>query len=275
MHPFFGPVLGILGHGNLTGVGEALEVQARDVPFIPMRNEQAMVHTAVAYAWRHRRTRALACTTSVGPGATNLVTGAALATINRLPVLLLPADVFASRRVRPVLQQLERPDSQAVSVNDALRSVSRYWDRIERPEQLLAALPAAMVTLTSPSATGAVTLALPEDVQTEAFDVPTEFLEPRTWPMRRPEPSPDEVGWLAAALAAASQPMIVAGGGVRYSAAEAELAALAEKAGIPVAETQAGKGSLPWGHPLNLGPLGVTGGSAANRYAATSDAVLC
>jgi 3D-(3,5/4)-trihydroxycyclohexane-1,2-dione acylhydrolase (decyclizing) len=273
VEPLFGGILGILGHGNLAGIGEALESDDA-LRFIPARNEQAMVHVAVGYAWRHRRRKVLACTTSVGPGATNLVTGAALATINRLPVLLLPGDVFATRRVQPVLQQLEIPASPGVTVNDSLRAVSRYWDRIERPEQLLTALPAAMRILTSPTSTGAVTLALPEDVQVEAMDVPDHFLEPRTWRIDRAEPSAASVADLAGAISDASRPLIVAGGGIRYSAAEEALSAATEAYGVPVVETQAGKGSLAWDHAWNLGPIGVTGAPAANAYAAQADLVL-
>jgi 3D-(3,5/4)-trihydroxycyclohexane-1,2-dione acylhydrolase (decyclizing) len=272
--PFFGPLLGILGHGNVGGLGEALEAAQDRTRFISMRNEQAMVHAAAAYAWRKRRLGALACTSSVGPGATNMVTGAAGATINRLPVLLLPGDVFARRHVRPLLQQLEMPGSQLASVNDTLRAVSRYWDRIERPEQLLAALPEAMRVLTSVAETGAVTLCLPQDTQAEAFDVPADFLEPRSWRVARPEPEPELVAEVARLLGAARRPLIVAGGGVRYSAAEAELAAFAERHAIPVAETQAGKGTLAWDHPFNLGAIGATGGLAANRWAREADLII-
>jgi 3D-(3,5/4)-trihydroxycyclohexane-1,2-dione acylhydrolase (decyclizing) len=272
--PFFGPVMGILGHGNVGGIGEALEAAQDRVRFITVRNEQAMVHAAAAYAWRRRRLGALACTSSVGPGATNMVTGAAGATINRLPVLLLPGDVFARRNVRPLLQQLEMPGSQLASVNDTFRPVSRFWDRIERPEQLLASMPEAMRVLTSVVETGAVTICLPQDSQAEAFDVPAAFLEPRTWRVARPEPEPGLVAEMADLLRAASQPLIICGGGVRYSAAEEELARFAEAHGVPVAETQAGKGSLRWDHPLNLGPIGATGGLAANRWAREADLVI-
>ena len=272
--PFFGPMLGIFGHGNVGGVGEALEANQDRVRFIPVRNEQAMVHAAAAYAWKHRRLRALACTTSVGPGATNMVTGAAGATINRLPVLLLPGDVFADRHARPLLQQLESRGAHQTSVNDALRPVSRYWDRIDRPEQVLGALPEAMRVLTSPAETGAVTICLPEDTQAEAFDVPTRFLEPRTWHVPRQVPEPALVEEVARLIASARRPMIVAGGGVRYSEAETELAEFASAFAIPVVETQAGKGTLSWDHPFNLGPIGATGGSAANRYALEADLVI-
>ena len=272
--PFFGPVLGIFGHGNVGGIGEALESAQDRVRFIPVRNEQAAVHAAAAYAWQKRRLGALVCTTSVGPGATNLVTGAAGATINRLPVLLLPGDVFARRSVRPLLQQLETGGSPGVTVNDALRPVSRYWDRVERPEQLLAILPEAMRVLTSPAETGAVTICLPQDTQVEAYDWPRAFLEPRTWHVPRAEPEPALVDEAARLIVNASRPMIVAGGGVRYSAAEAELGRLAREFAVPIAETQAGKGSLAWDHPFNLGPVGATGGLAANRYAREADLVI-
>jgi 3D-(3,5/4)-trihydroxycyclohexane-1,2-dione acylhydrolase (decyclizing) len=272
--PFFGPLLGILGHGNLGGLGEALEAAQDRLRFIPVRNEQAMVHTAAAYAWRRRRLGALACTASVGPGATNMITGAAGATINRLPVLLLPGDVFARRHVRPLLQQLEMPGGQMATVNDAFRPVSRYWDRIDRPEQILAAMPEAMRVLTSPIETGAVTICLPQDSQAEAFDVPIDFLEPRSWRVARPEPEPELVDRLVELIHGARQPLIVAGGGVRYAAAEEELAAFVERHVIPVAETQAGKGSLAWDHPMNIGPIGATGGFAANRWARGADLVI-
>ena len=267
-------MLGIFGHGNVGGIGEALEACQERVRFIPFRNEQAMVHTAAGYAWMKRRLGALACTTSIGPGATNLVTGAAGATINRLPVLLLPGDIFASRRVRPVLQQLEGIGDQGELVNDTLRPVSRFWDRIERPEQLMASLPEAMRVLTSPAETGAVTLALPQDTQAEAFDYPASFLAERVWHVARPEAEPAAMARLIELIAASDRPMIVAGGGVRYSEAEDALADFAQAFGIPVVETQAGKGSLRWDHPMNLGATGATGGLAANRYSATADLVI-
>lgn len=272
--PFFGGVWGIFGHGNVAGLGEALEAARGRLVYRQARNEQAMVHAATAYAKRNDRLRAYACTTSVGPGATNLVTGAATATVNRLPVLLLPGDVFATRRVRPVLQQLERPEAGDVSANDTLRPVSRYWDRIERPEQLLDALPAALRVLTSPVETGAVTVALPQDVQVEAFDWPAAFLEPRIWHIPRARPDAAALGRAVATIARAKRPLVVAGGGVLYSQAEAALAALAERFGLPVAETQAGKGALAWDHPWNVGPLGPNGGLAANRLAREADLVL-
>jgi 3D-(3,5/4)-trihydroxycyclohexane-1,2-dione acylhydrolase (decyclizing) len=273
-HPFFAGIFGIFGHGNVAGLGEALEAAGDRFRYHQARNEQGMVHAATAFAKRHRRLRAMACTTSIGPGATNLVTGAAAATVNRLPVLLLPGDLFASRRVRPVLQQLESAQSEDVSVNDTLRPVSRYWDRINRPEQLISALPAAMRVLVSPADTGAVTLALPQDVQAEAFDFPIELFEPRTHHVARARADAAALARAAEALASSERPLIVAGGGVIYSDASATLDAFARRFGLPVAETQAGKGSLPWDHPFQVGPIGVTGGSAANRLARDTDLVL-
>jgi 3D-(3,5/4)-trihydroxycyclohexane-1,2-dione acylhydrolase (decyclizing) len=271
---FFEGVFGIFGHGNVAGMGEALEGAQDRVRYYQARNEQAMVHVAAAFAKQHRRLRTFACTTSIGPGATNLVTGAATATVNRLPVLLLPGDRFATRRVAPVLQQLERPDAADVSVNDTLRPVSRWFDRIERAEQLVHALPAAMRVLTSPAETGAVTIALPQDVQAEAWDVPAELLEPRVWAIPRARPDRDAVTRAVELLAASKRPMIVAGGGVRYSDASEALDAFARRFGIPVTETQAGKGSLPWDHPLALGAVGASGGSAGNHAAYDADLVL-
>ncbi len=273
-HRFFGGMWGIFGHGNVAGLGEALEWRQDQFRYHQARNEQAMVHAAVAFAKQSRRLRAYACTTSIGPGATNMLTGAAAATVNRLPVLLLPGDTFASRRVMPVLQQLERPETQDVSVNDAFRPLSRYWDRITRPEQLLTALPAAMRVLTSPADTGAVTIALPQDVQAEALDVPVSFLEPRVHQVARPRPDRDALRRAAGLLAGAARPLIVAGGGILYSDASEALTTLAELFGIPVAETQAGKGALAWSAAMNVGPIGVTGGLAANRLARDADVVL-
>jgi 3D-(3,5/4)-trihydroxycyclohexane-1,2-dione acylhydrolase (decyclizing) len=268
-------MMGIFGHGNVAGLGQALDEHGgRDLPYLQPKNEQAMVHTAAAFAKARRRLGTYACTTSVGPGATNMVTGAATATINRLPVLLLPGDVFANRLPAPVLQQLESPPSQDTSVNDCFRPVSRYWDRINRPEQLLAALPEAMRVLTDPAETGAVTLALPQDVQAEAYEYPAHFFDTRVYVVARPRPDAQAVASAAALVRAAQRPLIVAGGGVYYSEAEAALLALAEATGIPVAVTQAGKGTLPDDHARCLGALGVTGTSAANRLAADSDLVL-
>src|SRR3954471_12082928 len=239
---FIAGVFGIFGHGNVAGLGEALEAEVvahgtDAIRYIQARNEQGMVHAAAAYAKQLRRLRTFACTSSIGPGATNMVTGAAMATVNRLPVLLLPGDLFATRRVTPVLQQLERPESQNVSVNDALRPVSRYWDRIDRPEQLITALPGAFRVLTSPTETGAVTLALPQDVQAEAFDFPAQLFEERVWSVPRARPDHRSLERAADLVMAAKRPMIVCGGGVLYSEAESVLAAFAERFGIPVAET--------------------------------------
>jgi len=264
---------GIFGHGNVAGIGQAL-YQDRDLSYHQAGNEQSMVHTAAGFARMRNRLSTLACTSSIGPGATNMVTGAALATINRLPVLLLPGDVFASRAPDPVLQQLEVPWRGEVSVNDAFQPVSRYWDRITRPEQLIPAALQAMRVLTSPADTGAVTLALPQDVQAEAFDYPVEFLARRVWHVPRPQPDLGAFARAAAMVRAARRPLIVAGGGVIYSDATRELAAFVEKSGIPVGETQAGKGSLPWDHPLCLGAVGVTGTAAANRIARQADLVI-
>ncbi len=270
----FAGMFGIFGHGNVTGIGQALEEVGDDLTYHRPQNEQAMVHTAAAYARMKNRLQMYACTSSIGPGATNMITGAALATVNRLPVLLLPGDIFANRVPHPVLQQLEYPLSQDMSVNDAFRPVSKYWDRIYRPEQLISALPEAMRVLTDPAETGAVTLALPEDVQTEAFDFPTALFERRVWNIRRPAPVDEDLAAAAGLIAAASNPLIVAGGGVIYSEASEALDAFATGFGIPVAETQAGKGVLPWNHPWNIGPIGAAGGLAANRIARDADLVI-
>ncbi len=267
-------VFGIFGHGNVTGIGQALEEYGADLPFYRPQNEQAMVHTAAAYAKMTNRLQTFACTTSVGPGATNMLTGAALATVNRLPVLLLPGDTFANRIPHPVLQQLESPYSQDMSVNDAFRPLSRFWDRISRPAQLLSSLPEAMRVLTDPAETGAVTIALPEDVQAEAYDFPTSLFEKRVWKIRRPVPEREDLEAAAIAMSRAERPLIIAGGGVIYSGATEALATFAEGMGIPVAETQAGKGSIPWDHPWNVGPLGSAGGLAANRLARDADLVI-
>ncbi len=271
---FFAGMFGIFGHGNVTGIGQALEEVGDDLTFYRPQNEQAMVHTAAAYAKMKNRLQTFACTSSVGPGATNMITGAALATVNRLPVLLLPGDTFANRVPHPVLQQLEYSLSQDMSVNDAFRPVSKYWDRINRPEQLIASLPEAMRVLTGAAETGAVTLALPEDVQTEAFDFPAGMFEKRIWKVRRPVPVADELDEAAEIVRNARNPLIIAGGGVIYSEGSGALDALASEFGIPVAETQAGKGALPWNHPWNVGPIGAAGGLAANRIARDADVVL-
>ena len=271
--PFFAGCFGIFGHGNVAGIGQALQ-QFPEFPYYLCRNEQAMVHTAAAFAKMSNRLRTLVCTTSIGPGATNMVTGAAGATINRLPVLLLPGDIFARRNVAPVLQQLESTSSQDASVNDCFRPVSRYWDRIQRPEQILTSLPEAMRVLTSPAETGAVTLALPQDVQAEAFDFPEEFFAERTWIVPRNRPDASLLAQAAQWIRGAKRPLIIAGGGVLYSEATTGLASFASATGIPVAETQAGKGSLPFDHPQSVGAMGVTGTSAANKLAREADLIL-
>ncbi|HET6634999.1 MAG TPA: 3D-(3,5/4)-trihydroxycyclohexane-1,2-dione acylhydrolase (decyclizing) [Streptomyces sp.] len=265
---------GIFGHGNVAGIGQAL-LQDRDLmPYLQGRNEQAMVHAATGYARQSDRLRAHAVTTSIGPGATNLVTGAALATINRLPVLLLPGDTFATRPADPVLQQLEVPWAGDVSVNDALRPVSRYFDRITRPEALMPAALQAMRVLTDPVETGAVTLALPQDVQAEAYDWPEEFFADRTWDIRRPPPDQEALADAVRALRTAERPLIVAGGGVHHSEAEEALRAFADATGIPVACTQAGKGALPHDHPAEVGGIGHTGTDVADDLARRADLVL-
>ena len=272
--PYFAGVWAIFGHGNVAGLGEAL-ASAKDIlPTFRAHNEQAMAHAAIAYAKQLRRTRAMACTSSIGPGATNMVTAAALAHVNRLPVLFLPGDVYASRRPDPVLQQVEDFGDGTVSANDCFRPVSRYFDRITRPEQLLDALPRAVMTMTDPVNCGPATLAFCQDVQAEAFDCPEQFLERRVWRIRRPAPERADVRQLAEAIRQAKAPLIVAGGGVHYSGASDELAQFAAVFGIPVGETQAGKGSLPWDHPQALGSIGVTGTSAANAAAAEADLVI-
>src|SRR5712691_444714 len=273
-HRFFAGCFGIFGHGNVAGIGQALHQHPELLTYYQARNEQAMVHTAAAYARMRNRLSTFACTTSIGPGATNMLTGAAGATINRVPVLLLPGDVFASRVPDPVLQQLEVPWRGDVSVNDAFQAVSRYWDRVQRPEQLIPAAMEAMRVLTNQSETGAVTLALPQDVQAEAWDFPAEFVEPRVWRITRPLPEEELLRRAAEAIRAAQRPLIVAGGGVIYSEATDALRRLVDATGIPVAETQAGKGSLPYGHPSNLGAIGASGTLAANRIAADADLVI-
>jgi 3D-(3,5/4)-trihydroxycyclohexane-1,2-dione acylhydrolase (decyclizing) len=273
-HRFFAGCLGIFGHGNVAGLGQALGQYQDLLPYHPARNEQAMVHVAAGYARQRNRLGTWACTTSVGPGATNMVTGAALATINRLPVLLLPGDTFATRYPHPVLQQLEVPHDATVSVNDCLRPVSRYYERVERPEQLIPAALEAMRVLTDPAETGAVTLALPEDVQAEAFAVPAAFLAPRTWTVYRQPPAPEAVRAAATLVRGAHRPLIVAGGGVIYSEATVALRTFVDATGIPVAETQAGRGALISDHPLSLGAIGATGTAAANTLAREADVVI-
>src|SRR5438876_1764382 len=273
-HRFIGGCFGIFGHGNLTGIGQALAQNPELLTYYQARNEQAMVHTAAGFAKMRNRLAALACTTSIGPGATNMITGAAAATVNRLPVLLLPGDVFASRRPDPVLQQLETPSRGDVSVNDAFIPVSRYFDRVERAEQLVPAAMAGMRVLTSQAETGAVTLALPQDVQTEAFDYPSEFFAKRVWHIGRLLPDGPALNRAAEIIRAARRPLIIAGGGVIYSEATEVLRRVIKRTGIPVAETQAGKGSLPFDHLGALGGIGATGTFAANRIAAQADLVI-
>jgi len=273
-HRFFAGCFGIFGHGNLTGIGQALAQSPELLTYYQARNEQAMVHTAAGFAKMRNRLAAFACTTSIGPGATNMVTGAAAATVNRLPVLLLPGDVFASRRPDPVLQQLESGSRGDVSVNDTFIPVSRYFDRVQRPEQLVPAAMAAVRVLTSQADTGAVTLALPQDVQTEAFDYPDTFFDRRTWHVARPLPDASELDRAAAMIRNARRPLLVAGGGVIYSEATEVLKRLVRRTGVPVAETQAGKGSLPFDHPGALGGVGATGTLAANRIASQADLVV-
>ncbi len=267
-------VFAIFGHGNVAGLGEALWAQRATLPTWRAHNEQAMAHAAIAFAKARFRQQAMAVTTSIGPGATNLLTAAALAHVNRLPVLLLPGDVFASRAPDPVLQQLEHFSQGDVSVNDAFRPLTRYFDRITRAEQILDALPRAIAVMTDPATCGPVCLALPQDVQTHAFDCPTSFLHPAPIRARRPPPDAGELARAAALLRGAARPLIVAGGGVLYSQAWQQLAEFAEAHGIPVAETQAGKSSLRWDHPLNAGAIGVTGSPAANALAREADLVL-
>jgi 3D-(3,5/4)-trihydroxycyclohexane-1,2-dione acylhydrolase (decyclizing) len=278
----FAGCFGIFGHGNVAGLGQALlqaeledaDTPDKQLPYVLGRNEQAMVHTAAAYARAKDRLQTWAVSTSVGPGATNMVTGAALATINRLPVLLLPADTFATRAASPLLQELERPDSGDVTVNDVFRPVSRYFDRVWRPEQLPGALLGAMRVLTDPAETGAVTVCLPQDLQAEAFDWPVSLFAERTWHVARPLPERAALQRAVDVIRSARRPLVVAGGGVIYSGATAALAAFAEATGIPVGQTQAGKGSLPFDHPQSVGAIGSTGTTAANALAREADVVI-
>ncbi|WP_053351466.1 3D-(3,5/4)-trihydroxycyclohexane-1,2-dione acylhydrolase (decyclizing) [Leucobacter musarum] len=271
-------VFGIFGHGNVAGIGQALKqanVEQPDLmPYYQARNEQAMVHQSVGYARMHRRRGTYASAASVGPGAANLLTGAALATTNRLPALLLPSDTFATRVADPVLQQLEQPHDIGLTVNDAFRPVSKFFDRVQRPEQLFSIALAALRVLTDPAETGAVTIALPEDVQAEALDVPEEFLQPREWRIRRPRPERDAFALALEAIRTAKRPLIVAGGGVLYSDAEQQLREFVEATGIPVGTSQAGGGVLAWDHPQYLGGIGATGTLAANRLAAEADVII-
>jgi len=270
----FAGMFGIFGHGNVSGIGQALEEVGDDLTYFRPQNEQAMVHTSIAYARMKNRLQMMACTSSVGPGALNMITGAGTATVNRLPVLLLPGDTFANRIPHPVLQQLEYPLGQDVSVNDCFRPVSRYFDRIQRPEQLLSSAPEAMRVLADPAETGAVTLALPEDTQTESFDCPDSFLEKRVHRIVRQIAPESELRYAAALIGASERPIIVAGGGVIYSEATSTLAHFADEFGIPVVTTQAGNGSMPWNHPWHAGPVGSNGGLAANKLAAEADLVI-
>jgi len=272
-HHFFEGCLGIFGHGNVAGLGQALE-QDPALRYYLFRNEQAMVHTAAAFAKASNRLRTLVCTTSIGPGATNMVTGAAGATINRVPVLLLPGDIFARRNVAPVLQQLESGATQDISVNDCFKPVARYWDRIERPDQILTALPAAMRVLTSPAETGAVVIAMPQDTQAEAFDYPDVFFEKRVWVIPRPRCDSQLLAKAAEWIRSSQKPLIVAGGGIIYSEATESLQKFASATRIPVVETQAGKGSLPYDHPQALGAMGVTGTPGANILAREADLII-
>jgi 3D-(3,5/4)-trihydroxycyclohexane-1,2-dione acylhydrolase (decyclizing) len=273
-NPFFAGVWGIFGHGNVAGIGQALQQYQKEIPYYQSRNEQAQVHAAVAFAKHKNRLQTFACTSSIGPGATNMLTGAALATVNRIPVLLLPGDIFAERIQAPVLQQLESEHSQDIGVNDAFRPLSRYWDRLYRPEQLISALPEAMRVLTSPADTGAVTLCLPQDTQTEAYDYPDAMFEKRVWKIPRNRPDSSFIQDAAQLIRQAKQPLIVAGGGIHYSEAWEALDAFASKTGIPVGETQAGKGALPYNHPLNLGAIGATGTEGANILAREADLII-
>jgi 3D-(3,5/4)-trihydroxycyclohexane-1,2-dione acylhydrolase (decyclizing) len=271
---FFAGMWGIFGHGNIGGVAEALQEAGPQMPYYLGRNEQAMVHAAVAFAKMKNRRQAFACLSSIGPGATNMVTGAATATVNRLPVLLLSGDTFAERVQDPVLQQVGSEHAGDVTANDAFRPVVRYWDRITRPEQVITSLPEAMRTLTSPADTGAVFLALPQDVQTYAFDYPEEMFAPRIWPIPRQRADRRQVERAAALIRESIRPLIIAGGGVRYSEAAGTVRAFAERTGIPVAETHAGKGTLAYDHPLSLGGAGVAGTRAANVIAESADLVI-
>ncbi|MBP1966513.1 3D-(3,5/4)-trihydroxycyclohexane-1,2-dione acylhydrolase (decyclizing) [Paenibacillus aceris] len=267
-------VFGIFGHGNVTGIGEALERSAGSLTYKQGKNEQGMVHSAIAFAKQRNRQQIYACTSSIGPGALNMVTAAATATVNRIPVLLLPGDNFASRQPDPVLQQLESVQDYTISATDAFKTVSKYWDRIVRPEQLMTAAVQAIRVLTDPAETGAVTLALPQDVQAEAYDYPLAFFEKKVHYIDRRPAAEGAVKRAAELLKGKRKPLIIAGGGVLYASASQELAAFAEAFGIPVAETQAGKSALPWNHPLQVGAIGVTGSLAANRLAQGADVII-
>ena len=267
-------VFAIFGHGNVSGLGEALQYQRNELPVYRSHNEQAMAHAAIAFAKANKRRRLMACTTSIGPGATNMVTAAALAHVNRLPLLLLPGETFASRRPDPVLQQVEDFREPGITANDCFRPVARFWDRIVRPEQLIASLPQAMSVLTDPAECGPVVLALPQDVQAEAFDYPASMFEATIRIIQKPRPDPSSLAQAVEWILSAKRPLVIVGGGVHYSNAFAALDAFVTRFSIPFAETQAGKGALPWDHRLNAGAIGVTGSSAANRLAAEADLVV-
>lgn len=267
-------IIGIFGHGNVTGIGEALERSPGSLTYMQGKNEQGMVHTAAAYAKQKNRKQIYACTTSIGPGALNMITAAATATVNRIPVLLLPGDNFATREPDPVLQQLEVSSDYTISATDPFKAVSKYWDRIVRPEQLMVAVTNAMRVLTDPAETGAVTLALPQDVQAEAYDYPESFFDRKVHYLDRRPPVPAAIERATQQIAGSKKPLLVAGGGVLYSEASAQLIEFAEAFGIPIAETQAGKSAVSWDHPLNVGAIGVTGSLAANRLAKEADVVI-
>lgn len=272
--PFLAGMWAIFGHGNVAGMGEALHAERDAFQTWRGHNEQTMCHAAIAYAKQSRRRRAMAVTSSIGPGATNMVIAAALAHVNRLPLLMVPGDVFAGRGPDPVLQQIEDWGDGTVSANDAFRPVTRYFDRITRPEPLLTALPRAFRTMTDPAECGPVCLSFCHDFQAEAWDFPESFLEPRIWRIRRPLPDPVELDRVAEMVRAAARPVIVAGGGVHYAGAADALAAFAARHAIPVVESQAGKSALPWDHPFNFGPVGVTGASSANALCDEAELVL-
>ncbi|OPA75207.1 3D-(3,5/4)-trihydroxycyclohexane-1,2-dione acylhydrolase (decyclizing) [Paenibacillus selenitireducens] len=274
-YKFVKGVMGIFGHGNVLGIGEALEREPGNLQFIQGKNEQGMTHAAVAYAKQKNRLEIFACTSSIGPGALNMVTAAATATVNRIPVLLLPGDIFACRQPDPVLQQIEHPMDYTISANDAFKPVSKYWDRISRPEQLISSMIQAMRVLTDPAETGAVTICLPQDVQTEAYDYPSAFFEKRIHYIDRVPVIKTACDRVTDVLARKKRPLIIAGGGVHYSLAYQPLIQFAESFGIPVVETQAGKSALPWHHPLNMGGIGTTGSLAANLLAQEADVILC
>ncbi len=273
-HPFVEGVIMLPGHGNVVGLGQALRQETRRLKVWQGKNEQGMAHTAVAFAKQMKRKKIIAVTSSVGPGAANMVTAAATATANNIPVLILPGDVYACRQPDPVLQQIEQIHDLSISTNDAFRAVCRYWDRIVRPEQLMSAMISAFRTLTDPANTGAVCIAIPQDVEGEAYDYPESFFAKRVWRLARPMPEAEAIAEAAAVIKAAKKPMLICGGGVRYSEAHEAFRAFAEATGIPFGETQAGKGAVPYDHPLNLGGVGVTGCSAANKIAKEADVII-